>query len=93
MTLLKYITRSCYYAQEHFLSDTCTLQKEELRLAMEATSYQVSCFIAQNTAFGYHGVDWDIVLDELVSDLKTESEWKKIIVTKVRLYGGWVRKK
>ena len=44
------------------------------------------------TAFGYHGVDWDIVLDELVSDLKTESEWKKIIVTKVRLYGGWVRK-
>ena len=92
-TLINYLAQSCHYAQEH-IGDFSVWSKEladrEKRLG--CTSYQVACFISQNTIDGHLGVDWHIILDELIETtpaVKTVEQWETIIADKASLFGGW----
>jgi hypothetical protein len=87
MTLTEYMVNSCVYAQEHFSDADLTPTK--LGFAMEITSYQIACFLAQNTKLGSGGVEWDIVHAQLCGSTKSEAEWKQIIDDLVMKLGGF----
>ncbi len=88
--LLDFLSKTCHYAQEH-INDTAAWPKdpEDRRVYLEVTSYQVACFLAQNTLLGDNGVDFDVVLDELVKlPMKSEKRWNKIISKIIKSLGG-----
>lgn len=96
MKLTKLLAKMCSYAQEHIDtwnddSDTCHDDDNYNReLMLECTSFQVACFLAQNTVEGHHGVEWEVVIDDLTDrPMKTEKQWRKIIKRKVAELGGW----
>ena len=88
--LVSYLAQSCSYAQEHIddLGAWPSLPAERAQL-LQCTSYQVACFIAQNTRLGKGGVPWEVVIDELVEHpAKSIPEWEAIIEDIVNEYGG-----
>lgn len=88
--LVPYLAQSCSYAQEHIddLEAWPSLPAERSQL-LQCTSYQVACFISQNTRFGKEGVGWEVVIEELVKHpAKSTSEWETIIQDIVNEYGG-----
>lgn len=84
--IVEYMAKSCVYAQEHFSG--AHLSRSELGFALEVTSYQIACFLSQNTIAGPDGVDWDIVHAELCDGIKSEAEWIEIIGKLVAKLGG-----
>jgi len=70
----------CHYAQEHSHDWNAEFRDE---IAFQHTSYTVACFIAN---FLNDGVEWDVVLDQLMSDFKTITEWQEIISNLVADY-------
>lgn len=95
MKLVTMLAKSCNYAQEHIDDgdawDTSAGAREYL---LQCVSYQMACFLAQNTVDGNDGVDWDIVITELSEHpKKTEKQWEKILNDKAKEYGGWVKNK
>jgi hypothetical protein len=84
------LAKMCHYAQEHVGDpEAWDHSKGALETLMQCTSYQVACFIAQNTVGGRAGVEWDIVLKELCEmPVKSEKKWEKIINKMIKLYGG-----
>lgn len=88
--LLNYLAKSCHYAQEH-IDDLDAWDNLERPLQLTCVSYQVACFLAQNTIDGLEeGVESDIILDELVElPLKSENQWEKVINQKAKLCGGF----
>jgi hypothetical protein len=66
----------CHYAQEHSYDWDAKFRDEN---AFQHTSYTVACFIAQSSLTHDDGVEWEVVLDQLMSDLKTIAQWKEII--------------
>lgn len=92
--LEQFLAKSCHYAQEHIGDAEAwsmdTLNRHRL---LQCTSYQVACFISQNTVAGGSGVDWDVVITELVANdppVKTEAQWREIIAKIASEYGGWI---
>jgi hypothetical protein len=81
------------YSQEHIDdSDAWSTDPTYRENLLQCTSFQVACFLAQNTVDGSDGVEWDIVLQELVEHpMKPVEEWERIINDKAVLFGGWSR--
>ena len=97
--LLDFMAKACHYAQEHIGdSDAWSNDEEDREQYLQCVSYQMACFLAQNTVLGGDGVDWDIVLEELADNtkvkdgmmVKSEKEWEKIISNLVDELGGWL---
>ena len=89
--LIEFLAKACSYSQEHIdcadAWDTTPEHREEL---LQCVSYQVSCFVSQNTVDGGNGVDWDIVIDELAEHpMKSVKQWEKIIKRVIKEYGGF----
>jgi hypothetical protein len=83
--LVRFLAQICTYAQEHVDdADAWPIDSESRSNFFQCTSYQVACFIAQNTE---EGVDANVVLDDLIQHpAKTESEWVNILRGIVSLY-------
>ena len=86
------MARMCAYAQEHWAEDFKTADVALKEERMAATSFEVACFLAQNTREGFGGASWDVVLIDLIDKPKTEAQWRKIIGSLVRQYGGLKKK-
>ena len=88
--LIEFLAKMCHYAQEHLLyKGHEAISESDLAGYMQCTSYQVACFLAQNTVEGEDGVDSNVALDKLCEEpVKSVKEWKKIITIYVKLYGG-----
>ena len=80
--LISVCANICHYAQDHSF-DWANRQEQQ---HWEHVSYVVACFIANNTELGHNGVDWDIVFDELRSEVKTLTQWTEIITKVVGYY-------
>jgi hypothetical protein len=91
MKLVTMLAKACHYAQEHIDDDdawgTSKLIREYL---LQCTSYQIACFLSQNTVYGDGGVEWGIIIKELSEHpMKSEKEWVKIINKIAKEFGGW----
>ena len=89
--LIEFLAKACYYAQSHIDDgeawDTSHCNREQL---LQCVSFQVACFISQNTVDGGEGVEWCVVIDELVEHpMKSEKQWEKIIKKLIKEYGGF----
>lgn len=96
--LLDFMAKACHYAQEHCGDPDAWYKDEEHRTqSLQCVSYQMACFLAQNTVDGRGGVDWSVVIDELIDAklnkggmmVKSVPEWKKILQDIVDDLGGW----
>lgn len=96
--LLNFMAQACHYAQEHVgCPDAWTTCKSKREAYLQTVSFQMACFLAQNTKDGGNGVDWDVVLDELADNTINENsqmtksieEWEKILKRIVDELGGW----
>lgn len=92
MKLLNFLALSCYYAQEHIdCNDAWDTSKEYRAELLQCVSYQVACFLSNNTVLGKNGVDWDIIINELSKHpAKKPKKWLKIINKKAADLGGWI---
>ena len=97
-SLLDFMAKACYYAQVH-VGDPDAWSKDEIDREnyLQCVSFQMACFFAQNTRDGKHGVEWSIVIEELINTglnnkgmmVKSVKEWKKILQETVDDLGGW----
>jgi hypothetical protein len=88
--LIKFLAKNCYYSQEHIDdSQAWDIDEYNRENRLQCVSFSVACFLSQNTVDGGEGVDWDIVIDDLVKHpMKSEKEWTNIIKRKVKELGG-----
>lgn len=96
--LLDFMAKACCYAQDHVGDPdawpTDSLSREDL---LKCTSYQIACFLTQNTVNGGQGVEWSVIIEELISTEKDEygmmvksiNQWKNILQKVVDELGGW----
>jgi hypothetical protein len=90
LDLVGHLAKWCSYAQEH-IDDleawpSGIADREDL---LQCTSYQVACFVAQNTKYGHGGVPFDVVLPHLAEHpAKTPAEWEAILRQVIAAYGG-----
>ena len=85
------MAKACSYAQEHVEDfDLDPLEREK---RLECVSFQMACFLAQNTVHGDGGVEWEVVLDMLIEQpMKSEEQWYEILNALADDLGGWVSK-
>lgn len=91
MSLVTFMAKACHYAQEH-VDDAQAWRIDEgaREQYFQCVSYQMACFFAQNTALGGDGVDWEVVLDDLIAHpMKSEKKWEQILNRIARKLGGW----
>lgn len=91
MNLLSFMAKACHYAQEHIDDEEAwPIGEVEREDYLQCVSYQMACFLAQNTVFGYNGVESDVVLKELAEHpMKSERQWTTILEGIVLRLGGW----
>lgn len=91
MKLIEFMGKACHYAQEYICCDVAWSQdKDDREYLLQCTSYQMACFLAQNTVHGNEGVDWNIIIDKLSEPgVKSATEWEDILMTHVIELGGW----
>ena len=78
------IAQICWFAQGHWFDN-----KEDMSYDhMTTVSHVVACMLAQNTVYGNDGVDSNVVIEELVDDIKEFGEWQYIIQRKIDNLGG-----
>lgn len=89
--LIDFLAQACHYAQEHIDdADAWGVDKDTRENLLQCTSFQVACFLSQNTVDGNQGVDWDVVISQLVEHpAKTIKQWEVIIAELAKQYGGW----
>ena len=96
--LLDFMAKACHYAQEHVgCPDAWSKTGAEREQLLQCTSFQMACFLAQNTVDGRNGVEWEIVIAPLISSkldkngmmAKSVEQWKKILNKIVIELGGW----
>ena len=100
--LVEFMAKACYYAQENCGDpETWSTNIEDREEYFQCVSYQIACFLAQNTVEGHGGVDWDIILpclvevniningDRSITMVKSIKEWKKILNKLAKELGGW----
>ena len=85
------MAKACHYAQQHIdCSDAWPTDPIERETLLQCTSYQMACFLAQNTRDGHGGVEWAVLLEPLCEyPAKSEDEWERIIAGAVEELGGW----
>ena len=96
-SLLDFMAKACYYAQEHVGDpDAWGKNIEDRESYLQCVSFQMACFLSQNTVNGRDGVDWSIVIEELTDTqlnkgmmVKSVKEWKKILQDIADDLGGW----
>jgi hypothetical protein len=91
MNLIDYMAKSCYYAQAHTQDWEWAdpSHQNDWDYLFQCTSYQIACFLAQNTMLGNAGVESSVILEELCNrELKTEKEWQILISNLVSEHGG-----
>ena len=87
MDLINFMAQSCHYAQAHLASDTDP--DVDIEYLLQCTSYQIACFLAQNTVRGQDGVDSDVVIEALsVPGVRSIEEWKLILRSRIIDLGG-----
>lgn len=93
MKLIDMMAKACHYAQEHIDDPEAWDNSPVARTAhFGCVSYQIACFLAQNTHDGHFGVESDIILDQLVElPMKSEKQWKVILDTLAFRLGGWIK--
>jgi hypothetical protein len=91
MNLLSFMAKACHYAQEHIDDEEAwPIGEVEREDYLQCVSYQMACFLAQNTVLGYNGVESDAVLKELAErPMKSERQWTTILEGIVLRLGGW----
>lgn len=90
MSLVTMMAKACHYAQGHIEDrDAWPSDKDARIYLLQCTSYQMACFFAQNTLEGESGVDWDVIITFLVSKMKSEKEWERILNKIAGELGGW----
>ena len=92
MKLDKMLAKACTFAQYH-IDDQEAWPPDEVdrEMLLQCTSYQVACFLAQHTRDGRHGVEWSVIIDELVEHpMKSQKQWRKIINDLAADLGGWL---
>lgn len=89
--LLKFLAKACCYAQAHIDdADAWDVTPGNRETLLQCVSYQVACFLAQNTQLGGNGVEWECVLGPLIKHpMKSEKRWRKIIQKLADELGGW----
>ncbi len=97
--LLDFMAQACHFAQDHIgCPDAWPGDPNDRENMLQVVSYQMACFLSQNTLYGDTGVEWDIVIDELVDNTqnddgimaKSVDEWKKILNDlAMNEFGGW----
>lgn len=86
--LIEFLAKACYYAQSHI--DDWDVENTDREQLLQCNSYQVACFLSQNTVEGNNGVEWDVVLNELVEHpMKSVEQWEKIITNLIKQLGGF----
>ena len=96
VSLLDFMAKACYYAQTH-CGDPDAWHESDRELLLQCTSFQMACFLSQNTVYGSGGVEWEIVMDSLTDTTldkngmmcKSIDEWKAILQAIVDELGGW----
>lgn len=97
MNKIEFLAEMCSYAQSHCGDpDAWPLDIQKREELLQCTSYQVACFLAQNTVLGYDGVDWCVAIDELTDTKldkngmmkKSVKQWTKILNRLVKEHGG-----
>ena len=89
--LVLFMAKACYFAQEH-IDDPQVWSIEEIdrEEMLQCVSYQMACFLAQNTVDGYKGVEWSVVIDDLIAHpMKTMEQWVEILNARAKELGGW----
>jgi len=92
MKLDKMLAKACAFAQAH-IDDQEAWPPDEVdrEMLLQCTSYQVACFLSQHTRYGRHGVEWSVIIDELVErPMKSQKQWRKIINDLAADLGGWL---
>lgn len=91
MKLVTILAKACMFAQEHIDDKQAWPIDAHNRTAyLQCVSFQMACFLAQNTKDGEQGVDWSVVLIPLIKHpMKTEKQWERILNKAAYLYGGW----
>lgn len=89
--LVKFLAKACNYAQSHIDdSEAWPVTPVFREAALQCVSFQIACFLAQNTKEGDFGVESEIILEELIErPMKSEKQWVKILEKKARQLGGW----
>ena len=96
--LVDFMAEACHYAQEHCGDTETYLDETDRTELLQCVSYQMACFLSQNTVNGKEGVEWDVVLDDITSTEKNEDgymvksikEWKTILNEIAKELGGWI---
>lgn len=86
-----FMAKACRFAQEH-IDDPQAWSTEEIdrEEMLQCVSYQMACFLAQNTVYGYRGVEWSVVIEDLIAHpMKTEHQWVEILNARAKELGGW----
>ena len=96
---LDIVAQMCHNAQAHIgATEAWPMDRESRENRLQCVSYAVACFLAQNTVYGDDGVEWSVIIDELVAVpqtikdgfvCKSHKEWVKILSKLVKKYGGW----
>lgn len=96
--LVDFMAEACNYAQEHIGDPQAWPTNLNKRLELlQCTSFQMACFLAQNTVNGDKGVECEVVLKDLISTKRDKKgfmeksipEWKKILNKIAKELGGW----
>jgi len=96
--LVDFMAKSCHYAQEHCGDPQAwPVKLQDREYLLQCVSYQMACFLAQNTVSGGGGVECDVILKELSSTeknkygfmIKSIGEWKKLLNKIAKELGGW----
>lgn len=90
MKLVTMMAKACHYAQGH-IDDKTAWNIEDREYLLQCVSFQMACFLSQNTKYGNEGVDWSVVIEELTEHpMKSEKHWEKILnkIAQEQL-GGW----
>ena len=96
--LVDFMAKACHYAQEHCSDpDAWSTDYKRRRERFQCISYQMACFLAHNTVEGNKGVEWNIIINDLVSInrdkngmmVKSIERWKVILNGIAKKLGGW----
>jgi len=96
--LLGFMAEACHNAQSHVGDpDAWPSDEDNRQYLLQCTSFQVACFLAQNTVDGEQGVDWCVAIEQLTNNTRREhgmmvrsvKAWRGILRDLVEEYGGW----
>lgn len=90
-SLVRFMADACHFAQSHIDdADAWDVDSSSRADRLQCTSMQMACFFAQNTVDGEDGVEWEVILSQLVvHPMKSSDEWEVILSKIAEEFGGW----